>query len=127
MNDSSDLVPISAGLPPRDCGDPGDGTDLKSLWAALEEVTDPEFPVSVVELGLIYGIRRKGGGVQVTMTLTSTGCPCMDFITEDIRNRLLAEPGVETVAIELVWDPPWTRDRISNRAIEKLKKWGVSA
>lgn len=96
------------------------------LWAALEEVTDPEFPVSVVDMGLIYGVSRLGGTVHVDLTFTAMGCPCMGFIIEDIRERLLQEPEVTEVAIRVVWDPPWTRQRLTARAIERLKRFGVT-
>lgn len=97
------------------------------LWQALEEVTDPEYPVSVLDMGLIYGLRKEAGTVTVQLTFTSMGCPCMEFIIADIRERLLLEDGVQAVAVEIVWDPPWTRKRLSPRAIEKLRTWGVSA
>ncbi|MEJ2351858.1 MAG: metal-sulfur cluster assembly factor [Anaerolineales bacterium] len=96
------------------------------LWRALEEVQDPEFPISVVDMGLIYGLQRMGDRVQVQLTFTAMGCPCMEFIIGDVRERLLQEPGVDDVAIEIAWDPPWTRQRLSKKGIEKLKSWGVT-
>ncbi len=96
------------------------------LWAALEEVTDPEFPVSVFDMGLIYGLRRQGGTVHVDLTFTAMGCPCMEFIIEDIRERLLQEPEITEVEIRVVWDPPWTKERLTARAIERLQRFGVS-
>ncbi len=100
--------------------------ETRNLWAALEEVHDPEFPVSVVDLGLIYGIRREGERVEVEVTFTAMGCPAMDMILDDIRERLLREPGVEQVEIEIVWDPPWTKSRLSERARELMRRWGVA-
>jgi metal-sulfur cluster biosynthetic enzyme len=97
------------------------------LWAALKEVMDPEFPVSLVDLGLIYDIRRTGGIVEVDLTFTATACPCMDFIHEDITERLLKEAGVTEVKIHQVWDPPWTVERISEAGKKALKKCGVAA
>lgn len=99
----------------------------KRFWDALKEVKDPEFPVSVVDLGLIYGIEEEGGIIQVTMTFTSTACACMDWIQEDIEARLLKEPGVKAVQFHIVWDPPWTADKMSEAARKKLKYWGVSS
>jgi len=96
------------------------------LWQALEEVQDPEFPLSVVDMGLIYGLRVQDRKAQVELTFTAMGCPCMEFILCDVRQRLLQEPDVEEVSIEIVWDPPWTRRRLSQRGIEKLKSWGVT-
>ncbi len=100
------------------------GTD--PLWQALMEVTDPEHPISLVDMGLIYGISRQAGCVRVAMTFTATACPCMEWMIDDVRSRLLQEPGVEQVAVDVVWDPPWTVDRLSPRAGELLRRWGVS-
>lgn len=97
------------------------------LWQALEEVLDPEYPVSVVDMGLIYGLRYDNRRVDVQLTFTSMGCPCMEFITGDIRERLLQEADVDNVELEIVWDPPWTRDRLSERGIERLRSWGIRA
>lgn len=98
----------------------------RRLWQALLEVNDPEYPVSLVDMGLVYGVRREGSRVVVDLTLTAMGCPCMDMILEDVRNRLLQEEDVEDVQINIVWDPPWTRDRLSETAIKKFRSWGVS-
>lgn len=96
------------------------------LWQALEEVQDPEFPISVVDMGLIYALQRQDNRVQVQLTFTAMGCPCMEFILTDVRERLLQEPDIEQVTIEIVWDPPWTRQKLSQKGIEKLKEWGVT-
>jgi metal-sulfur cluster biosynthetic enzyme len=64
------------------------------LWQALEEVEDPEYPVSVVDMGLIYGLRLDGRSAHVQLSFTSMGCPCMEFIIGDIRERLLQENNV---------------------------------
>jgi metal-sulfur cluster biosynthetic enzyme len=90
-------------------------------------VMDPEFPISLVDLGLIYDIRRDGGAVEVDLTFTATACPCMDFIRDDIRERLLREGGVTEVRIRDVWDPPWTRERMTPEGKAILKRYGVAA
>jgi len=95
------------------------------LWEALHDVEDPEFPMSVVDMGLIYGLRQENATVSLDLTFTSMGCPCMEFIVADIRARLLREPGVERVQIEIVWDPPWTAERISPRGAAALEAFGV--
>jgi metal-sulfur cluster biosynthetic enzyme len=87
---------------------------------------DPEVPVSLVDLGLIYEVRRLEGRVEVELSFTATACPAMDFIQEDIRERLLAEPGVEEVKMQVVWEPPWTPDRISETGRKQLKDFGIS-
>jgi metal-sulfur cluster biosynthetic enzyme len=101
--------------------------DTAALWRALKEVRDPELPVSLVDLGLIYGIRRAGTTVHVDLTFTATACPCMDFIREDLTDRLMAEPDVEAVEINVVWDPPWTVERMSPEGREALRRCGVAA
>jgi metal-sulfur cluster biosynthetic enzyme len=96
------------------------------LWQALAEVEDPEYPVSVVDMGLIYGLRLDGSSAHIQLSFTSMGCPCMEFIISDIRERLLRENGVEEVHLEIVWDPPWTRQRLTEKGLEKLKAWGIT-
>lgn len=96
------------------------------LWDALREVMDPEIPISLVDLGLIYDVRVDGGAVDVDLTFTATACPCMAFIRFDIEERLRKEDGVEEVRIHEVWSPPWTRDRVTPEGRERLKEMGVS-
>src|SRR5919198_1245641 len=88
------------------------------LWTALQEVEDPEIPISVVGMGLIVSLAYRAAErvVDLQLTFTAMGCPSMDFIQDDIRERLLAEPDVDDVRIEVVWDPVWTRSRISEEA-----------
>lgn len=104
----------------------GSAGEESRLWEALRDVIDPELPVSVVDLGLIYGIRRLGRRVEVDMTFTATACPCMDFLQDDVRERLLREPGVSEVEIRVVWDPPWTTARLSEEAKSILGRHGVA-
>lgn len=96
-------------------------------WDALKEVMDPEFPISVVDMGLIYNITQFGSVLEVVMTYTSTGCACMQWIENDIRERLLQEEEIEDVNIQVVWDPPWTTANLSEEGKKKLKHWGVSS
>ncbi|NSL50539.1 metal-sulfur cluster assembly factor [Calidifontibacillus erzurumensis] len=98
----------------------------EKYWKALTEVMDPEFPVSVVDMGLIYDIKEKDGVVDVKMTFTASSCGCMQFIESDVEERLLQEEGVKEVNIQIVWEPAWTVDRLSEKAREQLKYWGVS-
>jgi metal-sulfur cluster biosynthetic enzyme len=97
------------------------------LWRALCDVQDPEIPVSVVGLGLIVSLAHEAGRVQVELTYTSMGCPAMEFIQDDIRERLLAEPDVDAVDIEVVWDPVWTRARIRDDARSRMRELGIVA
>jgi metal-sulfur cluster biosynthetic enzyme len=96
------------------------------LWAALSEVQDPEMPVNLVDLGLIYGIDESDGVVEVDLTFTAMGCPASDFILEDVRERLLREEGVREVRIKVVWDPPWTTARMTEAGRDALETWGLA-
>lgn len=98
-----------------------------ALWDALRDVFDPELPISVVDMGLIVALTEHEGVVDLKLTFTAMGCPAMDFIMDDIRARLLQEPGVTAVNIEIVWSPVWTKARLSEEGIEIMRSWGVSA
>ncbi len=96
-----------------------------ALRAALGEVLDPELPISVMDLGLVYGVAFEHGTARVDLTFTATACPCMDFIKQDVHDRIAMEPWVEAVEINEVWDPPWTTARISHAGRRKLRTLGV--
>ena len=98
-----------------------------TLWQILDEVLDPEIPISLPELGLVYGAEMVAGTARVRLTFTATACPCMEFIREDVTDRLDREPWIDSVEIEEVWDPPWTSARITPEGRAKLKSLGVSA
>jgi metal-sulfur cluster biosynthetic enzyme len=100
---------------------------LERHWRALKEVLDPELPISVVDMGLIYDIRESGRGLEVVMTFTATACPCMELMLMDVRDRLLAQDGVEAVEVDVVWDPPWNRGMITEEGRATLRKYGVAA
>jgi metal-sulfur cluster biosynthetic enzyme len=96
------------------------------VLAALAEVQDPEWPVSIVDMGLVYGVAVEGATVALTLTFTATGCPCMQMIQDDIRERLRRLPGVGDVRITVSWDPPWTKARLSAAARRELARCGVA-
>jgi metal-sulfur cluster biosynthetic enzyme len=96
------------------------------VWSALAEIEDPEMPVNLVDLGVIYGVEVGEGTVRVRLTFTAMGCPASDMITSDIRERLLGEPGVRDVVIDVVWDPPWSSERLTPDGREALRAWGLS-
>jgi metal-sulfur cluster biosynthetic enzyme len=98
----------------------------EQLWAALSEVHDPEMPVNLVDLGVIYGIAERDGVVTVDLTFTAMGCPASEFILDDIRERLLRESGVSEVCINIVWDPPWTVARMTEAGRDALESWGLA-
>ncbi|MFZ3068838.1 MAG: metal-sulfur cluster assembly factor [Microgenomates group bacterium] len=81
---------------------------------ALKDVIDPELGVSIVDLGLIYDVRYEGGVAEVEMTLTSPGCPLAPVIDKKIKNALKEVPEVKELTVELVWDPPWSKDMMSD-------------
>ncbi|MBU5688466.1 MAG: metal-sulfur cluster assembly factor [Candidatus Aenigmarchaeota archaeon] len=81
----------------------------------LKECYDPEIPINIVDLGLVYDVKIEGKNVYIKMTLTSIGCPLAGFISEDIQNKI-KELGAENVEVEIVWDPPWTPDKMSKQA-----------
>jgi metal-sulfur cluster biosynthetic enzyme len=98
------------------------------LWTALKDVEDPEIPVSVVDMGLIVSVDYDGANraAKLRITYTAMGCPAMDMIQDDIRQRLMRVPGVERVDIEVVWDPLWTAGRLSQSARETMRELGLS-
>lgn len=115
-------------IPPPPAFDAAPADLSERAFRALYDVADPEFPISIVDLGLVYGVEADEGSGRVTvrLTFTATACPCMQFIEWDVRERLLEEPGIDEVVVEVVWDPPWTTERISDRGRKALALAGVS-
>ena len=87
---------------------------------ALKDCLDPEIPVNIVDLGLVYGIEIADGVVRVKMTLTAPGCPMHKMISEDVKGKVEALEGVEKAEVEIVWEPLWTPERMSSEAKKKL-------
>ena len=95
--------------------------DIQQVMGQLSTVFDPEIPVNVVDLGLIYlceATKVEGGGhhVRIEMSMTAPGCGMGDILREDARDRVKTVPGVTEVDIKIVWDPPWDRSRMSEAA-----------
>lgn len=87
------------------------------IVAALQTVFDPEIPVNIYELGLIYNLEIDGeGNTQVQMTLTSPGCPVAGTLPEEVRTRVEGVDGVRSAAVEVVWDPVWNPSMMSEAA-----------
>jgi metal-sulfur cluster biosynthetic enzyme len=99
------------------------------LWRALRDVEDPEIPISVVGMGLIVSVAYLPDSrtADLRITYTAMGCPAMDFIQDDIREACLADPDVDAVEIEVVWDPVWTKDRIRADARATMRRLGIVA
>ena len=99
--------------------------DLEAVWAQLRQVFDPEIPVNIVDLGLIYSMeitKPDDGGhrVDVSMTLTAPGCGMGPVIAEDAKGKVLLVPGVSTADVRITWDPPWNQSMISEEGKMKL-------
>lgn len=87
------------------------------VMAALRTVFDPEIPVNITELGLIYDVLIDAAGqVGIRMTLTAPACPAAQSLPVEVRDKAAAVPGVSQARVEVVWDPPWTKDRMSDAA-----------
>lgn len=100
------------------------------VWDALATVNDPEYALSIVDLGLIYDVRMVNGAWRIAMTFTSIGCPATDMLIEDVKaavNGVEGVEGVEDVEVEVVWSPPWNSDRISAKGKQVLAMYGVVA
>lgn len=89
-------------------------------WQQLECVYDPELGVNLVDLGLIYRLDVKDGEVQVEMTLTTPGCPMSDSMPGAVERALLTVPGVSSASVEVVWEPRWKPEMMSERATREL-------
>jgi FeS assembly SUF system protein len=90
----------------------------KEVVAALRTVFDPEIPVNIYDLGLVYGLETNTatGRVDIRMTLTAPGCPVAATFPETVAHAIGKVPGVSDVRVELVWDPPWSREKMTEAA-----------
>ena len=82
----------------------------------IKKIYDPEIPVNIYELGLIYKIEIENNIVKIDMTLTTPNCPVADSLPKTVKNNILSIEGVKDVDLNLVWDPPWTKDKMSEAA-----------
>ena len=99
-------------------------TRTEEVRDALREVLDPEYPISIVDLGLIKGIEVDGSKAYIELTYTCMGCPAMDMIQDDVRERMLEMDGIDEVDIEVVW-PTWSKKDITPLGRKQLKDVGV--
>ena len=93
---------------------------VDQVYSQLREVYDPEIPVNIVDLGLVYDVKVDGATCNVTMTLTSQACPEAKTIPDVVKRRCNSVAGIEQVNVNIVWDPPWTPQRISPAGREIL-------
>jgi FeS assembly SUF system protein len=90
--------------------------DKEAIYEKMRECYDPEIPVNIVDLGLIYALKVAGSTVSITMTLTAIGCPVGPEVMAEVEGRVREVPGVEQCDVTLTFDPPWTTDRMSEDA-----------
>jgi probable FeS assembly SUF system protein SufT len=123
--DADALGQSPAPVAPSDQSDKSDSSDLKvneeQVFAQLRNCYDPEIPVNIVDLGLVYDLQilplpAGGSRVEVKMTLTAPGCGMGPVLQQDVESRLAGIPGVKEAAVFLVWDPPWSREMLSEAA-----------
>ncbi len=110
---------------PQSSAEAGSASLEDRVWYELRSCFDPEIPVNIVDLGLIYDCQisklpEAGHRASVRFTLTAQGCGMGQFLKEDIKKKLLAVPGIREVDVELVWDPPWNQSMISGSAKQQL-------
>ncbi len=91
------------------------------VYGALKKCMDPEIPVNVVDLGLIYGVNiADGKNVDIKMTMTTRGCPLHDTLVSDVKRYVGKVPGIGNINVEIVWDPPWSIDNMNPQVREQL-------
>jgi metal-sulfur cluster biosynthetic enzyme len=94
---------------------------VDGVMSALRNCYDPEIPVNIVDLGLIYGVAIVDDNVKVRMTLTTMGCPAHAYLMHQVQTEIEKIPGVKKAEVEIVWDPPWTPDKMNPEARKRLE------
>ena len=107
---------IEAAAHPADDIEIDDSSLAANVIEALREIYDPEIPVNIYDLGLIYKVQIENGRADVDMTLTTPGCPVAQTFPGMVESSIRAVPGVKEAKVQLVWDPPWTQDKLSEEA-----------
>jgi metal-sulfur cluster biosynthetic enzyme len=93
----------------------------EQVYAALKKCMDPEIPVNIVDLGLIYGVKVAGGkDVDIKMTMTTRGCPLHDTLVSDVKRYVGKVNGIGNINVDIVWDPPWSLEKMNQDVREKL-------
>jgi probable FeS assembly SUF system protein SufT len=119
-------VPVSANVAGEDYQGPANEADV---WKELKTCYDPEIPLNIVDLGLVYDVKltpvadNKGSRVDVKMTLTAMGCGMGPAIAAQARDKILTVPGVKEADVAIVWDPPWNQSMISDEGKKRLGLW----
>ena len=100
--------------------------NVENVRDSLKKCMDPEVPLSIVDMGLIYGIDvTENNDVNIKMTMTTKGCPLHETMVDDVKRYAKRVSGVNNVDVEIVWDPPWTMDKMSDEAKAKMKTMGA--
>ncbi|HYK93050.1 MAG TPA: iron-sulfur cluster assembly protein [Thermoplasmata archaeon] len=105
--------------PTPESGTPGTSPHAEQegqILQNLKKVYDPEIPMNIVDLGLIYGFDWTGDDVKLRMTLTAPGCPVAGILAEEVKLAAEKVPGIHSAVVDMVWDPPWTPERMSEFA-----------
>ena len=100
--------------------------DERTVWNVLWTVNDPELPVSIVDLGLVYDVNVNGNVAEIDMTLTYSGCPARKMIVDEVETAVKALPSIESVDVSIVYSPPWSIDRITDAGRKALVDYGLA-
>ena len=105
-----------------------DNITIDQVRSSLKQCMDPEVPLSIVDMGLVYGIDiSDNNDVNIKMTMTTKGCPLHDTMVDDVKRYTKKVPGVNNVNVDIVWDPPWSMDKMSDEAKALMKNMGAKA
>ncbi len=117
MTDASEPAAAPAPLPSPPPAESGPYAERERLvMENLKQIYDPEIPMNIVDLGLIYGFEWAGDDVTLKMTLTAPGCPVAGILAEEIKGAIEKVAGIHSAKVDMIWDPPWTPERMSSFA-----------
>ncbi|MGI0072085.1 MAG: metal-sulfur cluster assembly factor [Thermoplasmata archaeon] len=110
-------TPPATSAPTAASSAPGPYSDRERLITeSLKQIYDPEIPMNIVDLGLIYGFEWSGDDLTLKMTLTAPGCPVAGILAEEIKTAIEKVPNVKSAKVDMIWDPPWSPERMSDFA-----------
>ena len=105
-----------------------DNITIDQVRSSLKQCMDPEVPLSIVDMGLVYGIDiSDNNDVNIKMTMTTKGCPLHDTMVDDVKRYTKKVPGVNNVNVDIVWEPPWSMDKMSDEAKALMKNMGAKS